>query len=144
MHFKMLSAICFNLDQSKILLSGNGLIMVDWLVPVYARHLHWWLYPPQWSGVGYTGIPMAVRWSVSGHNFVQSFSPTVLHVLLWNLYIMFVYIWSSACLIFMTILSLVVELSTLELVNFSELLLSREIILLYCMYWTQSYTQCYW
>ena len=25
MHFKLLSAICFNLDQSKILLSGNGL-----------------------------------------------------------------------------------------------------------------------
>ena len=25
MHFKMLSAICFNLDQSKILTSGNGL-----------------------------------------------------------------------------------------------------------------------
>ena len=25
MHFKMLSAICFNLDQSKILLSVNGL-----------------------------------------------------------------------------------------------------------------------
>ena len=25
MHFKMLSAICFNLDQSKILLSDNGL-----------------------------------------------------------------------------------------------------------------------
>ena len=25
MHFKMLSAICFNLDHSKILLSGNGL-----------------------------------------------------------------------------------------------------------------------
>ena len=25
MHLKMLSAICFNLDQSKILLSGNGL-----------------------------------------------------------------------------------------------------------------------
>ena len=25
MQFKMLSAICFNLDQSKILLSGNGL-----------------------------------------------------------------------------------------------------------------------
>ena len=25
MHFKMLSAICFNLDQSKILLSGNEL-----------------------------------------------------------------------------------------------------------------------
>ena len=26
MHFKMLSAICFTLDQSKILSSGNGLI----------------------------------------------------------------------------------------------------------------------
>ena len=25
MHFKMLCAICFNLDQSKILSSGNGL-----------------------------------------------------------------------------------------------------------------------
>ena len=25
MHFKMLSAICFNLDQSKVLSSGNGL-----------------------------------------------------------------------------------------------------------------------
>ena len=25
MHFKMSSAICFNLDQSKILSSGNGL-----------------------------------------------------------------------------------------------------------------------
>ena len=24
MHFKISSAICFNLDQSKILLSGNG------------------------------------------------------------------------------------------------------------------------
>ena len=46
--------------------------------------------------------------------------------------------------IFMTILSLVVELSPLELVNFTELLLSRKIILQYCMYLTQSYTQCYW
>ena len=27
MHFKMSSAICFNLDQSKILLSGNGVII---------------------------------------------------------------------------------------------------------------------
>ena len=26
MHFKMLSAICFNLEQSKILFSGNGLM----------------------------------------------------------------------------------------------------------------------
>ena len=34
-HFKMLSAICFNLDQSKTLSSGNGLtlpngIILDW------------------------------------------------------------------------------------------------------------------
>ena len=28
MHFKMSSAICFNLDQSKILSSGNGLICI--------------------------------------------------------------------------------------------------------------------
>ena len=27
MHFKISSAICFNLEQSKILLSGNGLKM---------------------------------------------------------------------------------------------------------------------
>ena len=27
MHFKMSSAICFNLDQAKILLSGNGLTL---------------------------------------------------------------------------------------------------------------------
>ena len=26
MHFKMSSAICFNLDQSKMLSSGNGLL----------------------------------------------------------------------------------------------------------------------
>ena len=71
--------------------------------------------------------------SVHGHNFVQSFSLTVLHVLLLNLYIMFVYK-SCACGIFMTILSLVEELSSLELVNFTELLLSREIILQYCTY----------
>ena len=35
---------------------------------------------------------------------------------------------------FMTILPMVVELSSLELVNFTELLLSSEIILQYCMY----------
>ena len=68
----------------------------------------------------------------------------VLRVLLWNLYIMFVYIWSCSCAIFMTILSLVVELSPRELVNFTELLLSREIILQHFMFWTQSYTWCYW
>ena len=29
MHFKISSAICFNLDQSKILSSGNGLTETD-------------------------------------------------------------------------------------------------------------------
>ena len=29
MHFEMSSAICFNLDQSKILSSGNGLILLN-------------------------------------------------------------------------------------------------------------------
>ena len=39
MHIKMLSAICFNLDQSKILLSGNGLMIfiVTLLIPLFIR-----------------------------------------------------------------------------------------------------------
>ena len=45
---------------------------------------------------------------------------------------------------FCTYCSEIHTLSSLELLNFTELLLSREIILQYCMYWTQSYTQCYW
>ena len=61
-----------------------------------------------------------------------SLSPTLFHVLLWNLYIMFVYIWSCACAIFMTILSFVVELSPLELVNFTELLLSGGFLIQFC------------
>ena len=75
---------------------------------------------------------LSVRLSVSGHNFVQSFSPTILHILLWNFCVMFVYIWSCACAIFIGC-----GIFSLELVNFTELLLSREIILQYCMYWTQ-------
>ena len=31
MHFKMSSAFCFNLDQSKILLYGNGLNISGWV-----------------------------------------------------------------------------------------------------------------
>ena len=34
MHFKMSCAICFDLDQSKILLSGNGLMGKSMLVLV--------------------------------------------------------------------------------------------------------------
>ena len=37
MHFKMSSAICFNLDQSEILLSGNGLIIEE-KIPI---GFHW-------------------------------------------------------------------------------------------------------
>ena len=44
------------------------------------------------------------------------------------------YMSGCTCAIFMAILSLVMELSSLELVNFTELLLSREIILRYYMY----------
>ena len=32
MHFKILSAICFNLDQSKILLSSNGLMLFAFVI----------------------------------------------------------------------------------------------------------------
>ena len=42
MHFKMSSAICFNLDQSKILSSGNGLTLglpAPFLVSVYLSSL---------------------------------------------------------------------------------------------------------
>ena len=51
---------------------------------VFHKHiLFLFLYPsPQQSRGEYTGIAMAVRPSVSGHNFVRSFFPTVLHILL--------------------------------------------------------------
>ena len=39
MHFKMLSAVCFNLDQSKILSSGNGLTAryALWIAPCVVK-----------------------------------------------------------------------------------------------------------
>ena len=37
MHFKMSSAICFNLDQSKILSSGNGFTDVIIVTPISYR-----------------------------------------------------------------------------------------------------------
>ena len=42
MNFKMLSAICFNLDQPKILLSCNGLnyLVKDWTVWVQHEIVH--------------------------------------------------------------------------------------------------------
>ena len=37
MHFKMSPAICFNLDQSKIVLSGNGFNVSEMVISVYDR-----------------------------------------------------------------------------------------------------------
>ena len=48
-------------------------------------------------------VHLSVRPSIHGQNFVRSFSPTVLHVLLWKLHIMFVCIWSCAYAIFMSV-----------------------------------------
>ena len=70
----------------------------------------------------------------------ELFSYSFAHTALKYLYIMFVYKWSCACAIFMTILSLVVELSALELVNCTELLLSRAFLLQFCMYCSEIYT----
>ena len=39
MHFKMLSAICINYDQSKILLSGNGLKVAPTVKYRFLAHL---------------------------------------------------------------------------------------------------------
>ena len=42
MHFKVTSAICVNLDQSKILLSGNGLklwIVCKWVKETHVSHI---------------------------------------------------------------------------------------------------------
>ena len=55
---------------------------------------------------------------------VQINNPTVLHVLNSKLHTMLLVVSSSACAIFITILSLVAELSPLELVNFTKSLLS--------------------
>ena len=41
MHFKMLSAICFHMDQLKILLSGDGLSMVQKMEFILYRVENW-------------------------------------------------------------------------------------------------------
>ena len=101
---------------------------------------HCMLYPQQRSGGGYTGIVMAVRlsvrWSVCPWTqfclelfFSYSFARNALK------FIHNVCVHMKLCMCnFHDLLSMVVELSSLELVNFTELLLSREIILQYCMY----------
>ena len=151
------------------------------------------LYPPQWSGGGYTGIAvcLSVRpWTqfcpeLFSYSFartalkfihnvcvhmklcmcyfhdhtvigcgiispwtckfywiivVQRNNPTVLHVLNSKLHTPLLVVYSSACAIFITILSLVVELSPHELVNFTKSLLSRALLLHFCKYCTEIYT----
>ena len=53
---------------------------------------------------------------------------------------MLLVVYSSACAIFITILSLVAELSPLELVNFTKSLLSRALLLHFCKYCSEIYT----
>ena len=100
---------------------------------------------------GYTGIGMAVRPSVCPSErtsvchwtqfcpelFSNSFARTALKFINKDCV-------SCACVIFMTILSLVVELSPLELVNFTELFLSREIFLQYCVRTIPTTSNVYW
>ena len=60
--------------------------------------------------------------------FVHRNNPTVLHVLNSKLHTILLVVYSSAFAIFITILSLVTELSPLECVNFTKSLLSRALL----------------
>ena len=71
---------------------------------------------------------------------VQKNTPTVLHVLNSKLHTMLLVVYSSACSIFITILSLVAELSPRELVNFTKSLLSRALLQHCCKYCSEIYT----
>ena len=73
------------------------------------------------------------------HCYPEHFS-TVLHVFNSKLHTMLLLVYSSACAIFITILSLVAELSPLELVNFPKSLLSRALLLFFCKYCSEIYT----
>ena len=55
MRFTMSSAICFNLDQSKILSSGNGIIRLSNLVMPFFIEERW----------GRLALHILVDWSVS-------------------------------------------------------------------------------
>ena len=70
---------------------------------------------------------------------VQRNNPTVLHVLNSKFHTMLLVVYSSACVIFITILSLVAELSSHELVNFTKSLLSRALLLHFCKYCSEIY-----
>ena len=71
---------------------------------------------------------------------VQRNNPIALHVLNSKLHTMLLVVYSSACVIFITILSLVAELSPLELINFTKSLLSRALLLHFCKYSSEIYT----
>ena len=77
---------------------------------------------------------------------VQRNNPTVLHVLNSKLHTMSLVAYSSACAIFITIVSLVAELYPLELVNFTKALLTRALLLHFCKYCSEIYTMfvCIW
>ena len=61
-------------------------------------------------------------------------------ILQYCMYTMLLVVYSSACAIFITILSLIAELSPLELVNFTKSLLSRALLLHFCKYCSEIYT----
>ena len=71
---------------------------------------------------------------------VQRNNPTALHVLNSKLQTMLLVVYSSSCAIFITVLSLVAELSLLELVNFMKSLLSRALLLHFCTFCSEIYT----
>ena len=64
-----------------------------------------------------------------------------MHVLNSKLHTMLLVVYNSACAIFIIILSLVAELSPLELVNSTKLLLPRALLLHFCKYCSEIYTQ---
>ena len=71
---------------------------------------------------------------------VQRNNPTVLHILNSKLHMMLLEEYSSACAMLITILSLVAELSPLELGNFTKSFLSRALLLHFCKYSSEIYT----
>ena len=73
---------------------------------------------------------------------VQRNNLTVLQVLNSKLHTLLLVVYSSARAIFITKLSLVAELSPLELVNFTKSLLSRALLLYFCKYCSEIYTWC--
>ena len=66
---------------------------------------------------------------------IWSISPTLLYQLIFNLNIILMSIWSCACPIFKSLLPLVAELSPLELVIFTKLVLYGAFLPHFVTYW---------